>query len=115
MRDPYLVGDADTREIPAARPSAVRPDPERIIAAVCAEAGVSREALLRKGFRGVWRGLLMVLLYRYGGLRQQEIGVLLGVDYSAVSISRKRFEHRMREDRNVRLLAEMLGEMLQRD
>ena len=40
---------------------------------------------------------------------------MLGIDYSAVSISRKRFEHRMREDRKVRLLVEKLGMMLHSD
>ncbi len=91
IRDRYLSGDADTREIPATRPAAARQDPERIIRAVCDVTGSSREALLRKGFRGVARGLLMEMLYRQGGMKQREIGALLGVDYSAVSIGRKRF------------------------
>ena len=91
VRGQYLSGDADSREIPAARSLAVSPDPERIIGAVCAETGVSRAALLRKGLRGAGRGLLMEMLYRHGGLKQREIGELLGVDYSAVSVGRKRF------------------------
>jgi putative transposase len=91
IRGRYLSGDADSREIPAARSLAVRPDPGRIIEAVCAETGASREALLRKGLRGAGRGLLMEMLYRYGGLNQREIGAILGIDYSAVSIGRKRF------------------------
>jgi hypothetical protein len=115
VRGQYLTGDADSREIPAARSSAVRISPERLIEAVCAETGVSREALLRKGCRGVNRGLLMEMLYRHGGMKQREIGALLGIDYSAVSISRKRLEHRMREDRNVRLLVEKLAVMLHSD
>ena len=76
---------------------------------------MSREALMQKGFRGFGRALLMELLYRHGGMKQREIGALLGIDYSAVSISRKRFEHRMQGDRNVRLLAEKLTKMLCRD
>ena len=91
VRGQYLSGDADSREIPSARTPAVRLGPERIIEAVCAGTGVSREALLKKGCRGYSRGLLMEMLYRYGGLNQREIGVLLGIDYSAVSIGRKRF------------------------
>jgi REP element-mobilizing transposase RayT len=115
IRGQYHSGDADTREIPAARSPTVRLDPERIIRAVCAVTGASRAALLQKGFRGFGRGLLMELLYRHGGMKQREIGALLGIDYSAVSISRKRFEHRMQGDRNVRLLAEKLTKMLCRD
>ena len=96
IRRRHLSGDADSREIPAARPLAVSSDPERIIEAVCAETGVSREALLQKGYRGIGRGLLMEMLYRHGGMKQREIGALLGVDYSAVSISRKRFQASLR-------------------
>jgi REP element-mobilizing transposase RayT len=115
IRGRYLSRDSDTREIPAARTPAARVEPERIIEAVCAETGVSRKALLQKGFRVFGRGLLMEMLYRYGGLNQREIGAMLGIDYSAVSISRKRFEHRMQGDRYVRLLAEKLTEMLRED
>jgi len=95
VRGQYLSGDADSREIPAARSSAVRISPERLIEAVCEETGVSREALLRKGCRGAGRGLLMEMLYRHGGMKQREIGVLLGIDYSAVSVSRKRLQASM--------------------
>ena len=91
IRGRYFSSGSDTREIPTARTPAVRVEPERIIGAVCAETGVSREALLRKGLRGAGRGLLMEMLYRHGGLKQREIGELLGVDYSAVSVGRKRF------------------------
>ncbi len=95
IRDRYFPRDADTREIPAARPAAPRHDLERIIEAVCTVTGVSREAILRKGYRGAGRGLLMELLYRHGGLRQREIGALMGIDYSAVSVSRKRLQASM--------------------
>jgi DNA-directed RNA polymerase specialized sigma24 family protein len=32
----------------------------------------------------------MELLYRYAGMNQREIGELMGVDYSTVSVTRKR-------------------------
>jgi len=98
IRGRYLSRGADTREIQAVRTPAVRPEPERIIEAVCAETGVSREAVLRKGSRGGGRGLLMEMLYRYGELSQREIGAMLGIDYSAVSIGRKRFLGMMEAD-----------------
>jgi hypothetical protein len=44
------------------------------------------------------------MLYRHGGLRQREIGALLGVDYSAVSIGRKRFLGMMEADPELRAL-----------
>ena len=102
VRGRYLSETADTREIPTARPPAVRSSPERIIEVVCAETGVPREALMQKGFRGFGRGLLMELLYRHGGLRQREIGVLLGIDYSAVSVSRRRLRALMSESPQLR-------------
>jgi hypothetical protein len=61
------------------------------------------------------RGLRTELLYRLGGLKQREIGAMLGVDYSAVSIFRKPFDHLMKGDRNGRLPAEKRVEMLCRD
>jgi len=41
----------------------------------------------------------MRVLYQYGGLNQREIGELMGVDYSAVSVGRKRLEEEVRKDR----------------
>jgi predicted transcriptional regulator len=40
----------------------------------------------------------MELLYRHGGMKQPEIGAMLGIDYSAVSIGRKRFLLMMEAD-----------------
>ena len=48
------------------------------------------------------RGLRMELLYRHGGLRQRKIGVLLGIDYSAVSVSRRRLRASMSESPQLR-------------
>jgi hypothetical protein len=62
------------------------------------ELGVKREDLLQRGYRGVGRGLLMKFLYRYGGMNQREIGELMGIDYSAVSMSRKRFQGALMSD-----------------
>jgi DNA-binding MarR family transcriptional regulator len=77
-------------------------EPEKILRIVCREFGVNREELLKRGNRGVGRGLLMEFLYRYGGMNQREIGALMGVDYSAASVSRKRFQAALvRQDGNL--------------
>ena len=115
IRGRYLSGGPDTREIPAARRPAVRPEPERIIEVVCAETGVSREALLQKGFRGFGRALLMELLYRHGGLRQREIGVLLGIDYSAVSASRKRLQASLNANPKLRAIRVRAEERMEQE
>jgi hypothetical protein len=38
-------------------------------------------------------------LYEYAGLNQREIGGLMGVDYSSVSVGRKRLEGEVKKDR----------------
>jgi len=45
---------------------------------------------MKRRYTGIERRVLMELLYRYGGMNQREIRELLGVDYSAVSVMRKR-------------------------
>ncbi len=44
----------------------------------------------------------MELLYRHGGMNNREIGEMLGVDYSTVSVGRKRLGDRMEQDRKLR-------------
>jgi len=41
------------------------------------------------------------LLYRYGGMNQREIGELMGIDYSAVSVMRKRVSVLKEKDRHL--------------
>jgi DNA-binding MarR family transcriptional regulator len=49
----------------------------------------------------------MEMLYRHGGMNQREIGELMGIDYSAVSVKRKRLSIAQKEDR--KLLARIEG------
>ncbi len=56
---------------------------------------------MRKGYKGVARGVLMEMLYRYGGMNQREIGQLMGIDYSAVSVMRKRLSGLQEKDRHM--------------
>jgi hypothetical protein len=41
----------------------------------------------------------MELLYRYTGMNQREIGDMMGVDYSSVSVARKRLYESLVKDR----------------
>jgi REP element-mobilizing transposase RayT len=91
VRERYVPSAGTSREQPAVGKLQVSVEPDQIVAAVCAVLNVERGDLLRKGNRGPGRGLLMEMLYRYGGMKQKEIGRMLGIDYSAVSIGRKRF------------------------
>lgn len=104
VRDRYLSPAIHSRELPAAGKLRGCVGPERIMEAVCAELNVGRDDLVGKGRRGAGRGFLMELLYRYGKLNQREIGSMLGIDYSAVSIGRKRFLMMMEADPGLKAL-----------
>ena len=53
---------------------------------------------------GVERQIAMELLYRLAGMKNKEIGELMGVDYSTVSQGRKRLRQRQKTDEEVRRL-----------
>ncbi len=47
---------------------------------------------------------LTYLLYRLGGLKGQEIGNMFDIDYSTVSVSRKRLRNRIQKDHDLKRL-----------
>jgi DNA-binding MarR family transcriptional regulator len=57
--------------------------------------------------------VLMEMLYRYGGMNQREIRGLMGVDYSAVSVMRKRLSIQQGKDRRLSALIERVKRKLQ--
>ena len=101
VREGYVRSGMASREIPAVKRILAQVKPERIIRETCKAFKVKRDELLRKGYKGVGRGVLMDMLYRHGGMKQREIGELMGVDYSAVSVMRKRLSVAQKEDRNL--------------
>ena len=113
IREQILPSLARSREIPAVRKIVVQIEPERIIREICDTFKVQRQELLRKGYKGVGRGVLMELLYRYGKMNQREIGELMGIDYSAVSVMRKRLSALQKRDRNLSARIEKIKKRLQ--
>jgi len=101
IRGQYIGSGTGSREVPAVKKILAQVEPERIIRGVCEEFRVKRGELLRKGYKGVGRGILMDMLYRNGGMNQREIGELMGVDYSAVSVMRKRLSPGLKKDRKL--------------
>jgi len=101
VRRQYTASYTESREVPAVKRILAQVEPERIIRAVCQTFEVERDELLKKRYRGVARGVLMELLYRYGGMNQREIGELMGIDYSAVSVMRKRVSVLKEKDRHL--------------
>ncbi len=55
----------------------------------------------------------MDMLYRHGGMNQREIGELIGVDYSAVSVMRKRLSAFQKSDRNLSVGIEKLKKRIE--
>ena len=72
---------------------------DAILEGVCKVAGKPWEEILEK--RGCLRQMAMDLLYRLGGMKNPEIGKLMGVDYSTVSLGRKRFRERLAKDKEL--------------
>jgi hypothetical protein len=108
IRDHYIGPATESRELPAVKKILSQVEPERIIRVVCEMFKVKREELLRKGYKGVARSVLMETIYRYGGMKQREIGELMGIDYSAVSVARKRLSALQAEDRRLSALVDRL-------
>ncbi len=84
------------RERPAVGILTSRIEPGRIIKLIAEEAGCGHDDVI--GRRGELRWLTMDLLYRYGGMKNHEIGKLMGLDYSTVSQGRKRIRHKRDKD-----------------
>ena len=98
-----------SREVPGLRKVISEVEPKRILGVISKVMGVdegkdSGEVEAERGPEGE-RGLVMEMLYRYGGMNQREIGELMGLDYSAVSVGRKRFREAVEEDRRLGGLA----------
>jgi len=112
IRCQYVRSGTRSRELPAVRKILAQVEPERIIGVVCEAFEAEREELLRKGYRGIARGILIEMLYRYGGMNQREIGELMGIDYSAVSVMRKRLSAFQKKDRGISARIERLKKRL---
>ena len=108
IKDQHIQSATESRELPAVKKILAQVEPERIMRVICEAFNVEREELLKKGYKGVARGVLMEMLYRYGGMKQREIGGLMGIDYSAVSVMRKRLTALQGKDRRLSALIERL-------
>ncbi len=112
IRGQYIRSAIESREVPAIKKILAQLEPRRIIRVICETFEVKREELLRKGYKGIARGVLMEMLYRYGGMNQREIGELMGIDYSAVSVGRTRFRTLQEENKGLMKQVEIIKKQL---
>jgi len=98
------------REIPSVKKILGYRAEEEIIRAIGEETGKGFDEIIKES--GATRAMAMELLYRMGGLKGEEIGEMMGVDYSTVSISRKRLKEKLAKDKNFSLLMERIERKL---
>ncbi len=97
VRDKYLP--AKSREIPAVQRLKKYTAKEEIIGALCKETKKSFHEIKKE--RGIIRQMAMDLFYRFGGLSGTEIGEMMGIDYSTVSVGRKRLREILKRDKHL--------------
>jgi putative transposase len=102
IKDMYLSKEDQSshREQPQLKEIRSTFTPDTLIIKFCALTGHDRVQICQKGRNSIERSMLMELLYRFCNIKQPEIGRYLGnIDYSAVSISRKRLRLKMEKDK----------------
>jgi len=107
VRKKFLPGPKD-RERPAVGTIHQHRNKGELLRIVAAKLQEPLETLLHRS--GLPRLVTMDILYRHGGLKNPEIGALMGVDYSTVSQGRKRLRELAAADVKLQeLLAELRG------
>ncbi len=103
LKDRFLAQDAISREQPELRRlKSLSLSPEEVIESILHLTGRSSREVVAKSARGSERAIALELLYRYCELSQDEIGEIMGgVNYTAVSLARKRLKNRMAKDKEL--------------
>ncbi|MCK4309303.1 MAG: hypothetical protein KAW42_04970, partial [Candidatus Atribacteria bacterium] len=94
IKEKYLKKNA--KEIPSLRKIHSYCSKDKVIKIVCREIGKNLEQI--KNRQDTNRQILMEMLYCYAGLKGCEIGEIMGLDYSTVSVGRKRLRRKMLND-----------------
>ncbi|MHC2995475.1 MAG: transposase [Candidatus Atribacteria bacterium] len=97
IKEKYLK--KNEKEIPSLRKINSYCSKDKVIKIVCQEIGQDFNYI--KNHLGTNRQILMEMLYRYAGLKGCEIGELMGLDYSTVSVGRKRLRKKLFNDINL--------------
>lgn len=107
-----LAASGDNREQPEVRKIEHFLLREKILKELESCLRCRREQLLHSP--GDLRAVTMDMLYRYGGLTNPEIGSLMDLDYSSVSLGRKRIQQRRTREHHLNAKIIVLEKRLQR-
>jgi len=98
------------KEIPFLRKINSYCSKDRVIEIVCKEIGEDLDYV--KSHKGANRQILMEMLYCYVELKGCEIGELMGLDYSTVSVGRKRLRGKTLSNTSLQNLVERIKDKL---
>lgn len=98
------------KEIPSLRKISSYCSEDKVIEIVC--KGIGKDLDYIKIHQGTNRQILMEMLYCHAGLKGCEIGELLGLDYSTVSVGRKRLRKKMLNNTYLRDLVKRIKDSL---
>lgn len=110
VKEKFVGKEKIDRECPPMKALSSYRAKDQIIAEIEAESGMGMEEIKKEG--GTIRQVAMDILCRLGGMKGCEVGDIFGVDYSTVSVARKRLREKMQKDRKVKELVERIEERL---
>jgi hypothetical protein len=106
IKEKYLL--KKEKEIPSVRKIHSYCTKDKVIEIACREVGKTWKQL--KSTPDSYRQILMEMLYRYTGLNNREIGELMALDYSTVSVGRRRLREKLFNDSEIRDLVRRIEE-----
>ena len=114
MKERFLEPHTSFREQPELRKLKSAPlSPNEVIEELLGLTGKPWEEVVPRRSRGLERAIVMEMLYRYCGISQTEIGRIMGgVDYSAVSLARRRLRDKIKNDKGLMIRFEKLKNAL---
>lgn len=101
IRENILEKEED-KEAPAHREIKRHGARDEVMKAIVRRSGKTLEQIQNE--KGLLRRVAMDLLYRHGGMRNRDIGVLFNVDYTAVSHERRRLRVHMEKEGKIERL-----------
>ncbi len=105
ITDRFLKGKKD-RELPAIEKINTFQAKDVILAAITKETGKSIETISNE--KGQLRQITMEMLYRFGGIKGNQIAKIFGVGYTSVSQERRRLQDRLSKDRKLAVLVKRI-------